>query len=182
MLKLGLLFPSTLWMIRDVQPQVQDPHGGIVIRDRRSVRLILAQEPIVVDWISVDERLMINKTTGLGRVFDDTCRRGVLRTLNLVGLHVCALEREKNVGQGGYSLTRYLPSLRGNSRSRQLTVHVIDLIRRLTAMIVCGTIKIVVRVTATCDISGPGRRNAIWKDGWMHDVWEYLSALNHAPA
>lgn len=54
----------------------------------------------------------------------------------------------------------------------------IDLIRRLTAMIVCGTIKIVVRVTATCDISGPGRRNAIWKDGWMHDVWEYLSTLN----
>lgn len=54
----------------------------------------------------------------------------------------------------------------------------IDLIRRLAAMIVCGTIKIVVRVTATCDISGPGRRNAIWKDGWMHDVWEYLSALN----
>ncbi|EYB27444.1 hypothetical protein FG05_07403 [Fusarium graminearum] len=143
MLKLGLLFPSTLWMIRDVQPQVQDPHGGIVIRDRRSVRLILAQEPIVVDWISVDER----------RVFDDTCRRGVLRTLNLVGLHP---KRKFSVQ----------------------TVHVIDLIRRLTAMIVCGTIKIVVRVTATCDISGPGRRNAIWKDGWMHDVWEYLSALN----
>lgn len=39
---------------------------------------------------------MINKTTGLGRVFDDTCRRGVLRTLNLVGLRVFALEREKN--------------------------------------------------------------------------------------
>ncbi|WXC62969.1 hypothetical protein SNK03_008791 [Fusarium graminearum] len=175
MLKLGLLFPSTLWMIRDVQPQVQDSHGGIVIRDRRSVRLILAQEPIVVDWISVDER----------RVFDDTCRRGVLRTLNLVGLRVCALEREKNGvdnENGVRSRSRRLfpneiPAYPKRKFSVQ-TVHVIDLIRRLTAMIVCGTIKIVVRVTATCDISGPGRRNAIWKDGWMHDVWEYLSALN----
>ncbi|EKJ70369.1 hypothetical protein FPSE_09363 [Fusarium pseudograminearum CS3096] len=138
MLKLGLLFSSTLWMIRDVQPQVQDPHDGIVIRDRRSLRLILAKEPIVVDWI-------FQWTTGLGRVFDDTCRRGVLGTLNLVGLRV---------------------------------FHVIDLIRHSTAMIVCGTIKIVVRLTATCDISGPERRNAISKDGWMHDIWEYFNALN----
>lgn len=27
---------------------------------------------------------------------------------------------ESAVGQGGYSLTRYLPTLRGNSRSRQV--------------------------------------------------------------
>ncbi|KAH6978853.1 hypothetical protein EDB82DRAFT_506452 [Fusarium venenatum] len=42
----------TLWVIRDVQPQVQDPHGGIVIRHRRSVRLILAMEPMAVEGIS----------------------------------------------------------------------------------------------------------------------------------
>lgn len=40
-------------MVRIVQlpAQVQDPHGRIAIGDRRSVRFILATEPMAVDGI-----------------------------------------------------------------------------------------------------------------------------------